>query len=124
MSLKFECPHCTCRLSAGSELYSQEIRCPECFGVLLVPRPEEIGVHTAGAESVQFLCPHCNRKLSARTHQFGKEMPCPHGDCDRPVLVPNPEWRSVSNAILETGNVNVAELIAQAERLNRKAADR
>ncbi len=99
MSLKFECPHCDARLSAEPELYHTEIDCPTCAHTFVVPTPEDLG-HPA-EEKIKFLCPGCGRKLSATEAQFGTEMPCPFTDCEKPVIVPRPEWKPVPTTRLK-----------------------
>ena len=121
MTLKFECPHCQARLSAENGLFGNQIDCPECSQALIVPTPEELGVveEPVDPSTLKFLCPHCDRRLSAVSHQFGKEMPCPHDDCQKPVLVPCPEWKPIPTTLLRHGSSNANDLVKQAEELTR-----
>lgn len=96
--LKFECPHCETRLSAEPELFRKEITCPDCMKPFIVPTPEDL---VGDVDKVKFLCPFCNRKLSAGPEQFGTEMPCPFTDCEKPLMVPRPEWKPVPTTRLK-----------------------
>jgi DNA-directed RNA polymerase subunit RPC12/RpoP len=92
MPLRFECPHCSSRLSAGRELFHTILDCPDCGKEFMVPTPEDIKLPT---HTLKFICPHCRRKLSATPEQFGTEMPCPFVNCGKPVQVPEPDWKSI-----------------------------
>lgn len=92
MPLRFECPNCSARLSAGKELFHAILDCPECGKEFMVPAPEDIKLP---GEELKFVCPHCRRKLSARPEQFGTEMPCPFSNCGKLLRVPEPDWRPV-----------------------------
>lgn len=103
MSFPFECPHCGTGLSAAPGLARVEIPCPDCGRKFPIPRPEDVKVvldrdREGPSKGVKFLCPFCDRKLSATPDQFGTEMPCPFTDCQKPVLVPNPEWKTGGRA--------------------------
>lgn len=95
MPLRFECPHCSARLSAGKELFHSILDCPACGQEFMVPAPEDIKLPTT---ELKFVCPHCRRKLSASPDQFGKEMPCPFTSCGKVLRVPEPEWRPAAGA--------------------------
>jgi DNA-directed RNA polymerase subunit RPC12/RpoP len=92
MPLRFECPHCSSRLSAGRELFHTILDCPDCGKEFMVPTPEDIKLPT---HTLKFICPHCRRKLSATPEQFGTEMPCPFVNCGKPIQVPEPDWKSI-----------------------------
>lgn len=98
MVLKFECPHCEARLSAGPDLFRSQTHCPECHNLFVVPNPEDL---SGPDEMIKFLCPFCNRKLSAVPVQYGREMPCPFTDCQKPLMVPHPEWKPVPTSRLK-----------------------
>lgn len=123
MSLKFDCPHCHARLSAEPEHYGKKVDCPECSMALMVPRPQDIGAALQDHhDTVKFLCPHCNRRLSAVSHQFGKEMPCPHADCQKPVLIPRPEWKPIPTTLLKQGSPDTDDLIKKAQEMTGKTS--
>lgn len=89
---------------------------------LMVPRPQDIGAPPEDhQDTVKFLCPHCNRRLSAVSHQFGKEMPCPHADCQKPVLIPRPEWKPIPTTLLKKGSPDTNELIKKAQEMTGKS---
>lgn len=92
MPLRFECPYCSSRLSAGKELFRVVMDCPDCGKEFMVPAPEDIKLPT---HDLKFVCPACRRKLSATPDQFGTEMPCPYTDCGQLLQVPEPEWKLV-----------------------------
>lgn len=92
MPLRFECPHCSSRLSASKELFHTVMNCPDCSEEFMVPAPEDIKLPS---EETKFVCPSCHRKLSATPEQCGTEMPCPFSDCDEILHVPEGEWRRV-----------------------------
>jgi DNA-directed RNA polymerase subunit RPC12/RpoP len=96
MPLRFECPHCSSRLSAGKELYHTVFDCPDCHEKFMVPAPQDIKLPT---DSIKFVCPHCRRKLSATPEQFGTEMPCPFVNCALPIQVPSQEWKSLGDSL-------------------------
>ncbi|MDF1755601.1 MAG: hypothetical protein P1U89_22620 [Verrucomicrobiales bacterium] len=120
MSLKFSCPNCQARLSATPDLYHKQIDCPECSRALIVPKPEEIGAPPENLTVVKFLCPHCSQRLSALPPQFGQEMPCPHADCQKPVMVPRPEWKPIPTTLLKKGSIGANELVQKAQQMTRK----
>lgn len=86
MPLRFECPHCSLRLSAGRDMYHVVTDCPECSKEFMIPAPEDIKLPT---DEIKFVCPTCKRKLSATPEQFGTEMPCPFTDCQIVLQVPD-----------------------------------
>lgn len=92
MPLRFECPHCSARLSAGRDLFHSILGCPECNGEFMVPAPEDIKLPS---DQLKFICPHCRRKLSATREQFGTEMPCPFDDCREILKVPDGGWKRI-----------------------------
>jgi len=95
MPLRFECPHCSSRLSAGKDLFHTALDCPNCGKEFLVPAPQDIKLPS---DKLKFICPHCRRKLSATPEQFGTEMPCPFTNCGKPIRVPEPEWRNIGDS--------------------------
>ncbi|NNE93881.1 MAG: hypothetical protein HKN23_19705 [Verrucomicrobiales bacterium] len=116
MSLKFECPNCkevipTDPLDAG-----QPTDCPACKWTVMIPK---VDVLVGNRDVMKFLCPACGRKLSADQSQFGTEMPCPYTDCEKPVLIPRPEWKPVPTSIIQNGESNPNDLIAEAEEKTR-----
>jgi len=100
MPLRFECPHCSARLSSGRDLYHSVAECPECGQDFMVPAPEDIKLPT---ENLKFICPRCRRKLSARPEQFDTEMPCPYTDCDEILKVPAGSWQRIDLPSEESG---------------------
>ena len=121
MALKFECPHCQSRLSAEPELYGVQVDCPECSQALIVPNAEEVGANEPTEEFLKFLCPHCTRRISAMQRHFGRELPCPHQDCQKPVLVPRPDWKPIPTTLLVNGSANVNDLVEKAKKMTRKS---
>ncbi|MGL4465054.1 MAG: hypothetical protein ACRDD1_19585 [Planctomycetia bacterium] len=61
VKLKFRCPNCDAKLSAGSKHAGKEVRCPGCTAPLIVPpvtilvaaKPRTLAPHVADAESVE-----------------------------------------------------------------------
>lgn len=92
MPLRFECPKCEARLSAGSELFHKVVACPDCGADFMVPAPQDIKLPS---ENIKFFCPHCRRKLSATPDQFGTSMPCPYTDCGKMLDVPEASWKRI-----------------------------
>lgn len=92
MPLRFECPHCSARLSAGKELFHTILECPDCSGEFMVPAPEDIKLPS---DEIKFICPQCRRKLSATPEQAGTEMPCPFTDCEAILHVPEGGWKPI-----------------------------
>lgn len=98
-SIHFSCPQCRTRLSAQRDQIGTPATCPECEWTFYVPsvdEKEDEGV-------IKFFCPFCNRKLSATADQFAREIPCPFDDCQKPVLVPSPEWKALPPVAPEPG---------------------
>jgi DNA-directed RNA polymerase subunit RPC12/RpoP len=92
MPLRFECPHCESRLSAGKEFFHTVSQCPDCGKEFMVPAPQDIKLPT---DEVKFVCPGCRRKLSAKPEQFGTEMPCPFTDCEEILMVPDAGYKRI-----------------------------
>jgi DNA-directed RNA polymerase subunit RPC12/RpoP len=92
MPLRFECPHCSSRLSAESQLFHAVIDCPDCGKEFIVPAPQDIKLPT---DEIKFICPGCRRKLSATPEQWGTDMPCPYTDCEEIIHIPESGWKKI-----------------------------
>ena len=117
-SIRFNCPNCRAKLSAEPDQYGSPASCPECNWSFYVPYLEG---ETNRDALVKFFCPHCSRKLSATKEQFATEMPCPFTDCQKPVLVPRPDWKSVPTTLLRSGKAEISRLVKEGEAINRPA---
>ena len=94
MSLRFERPHCSARLSAKADLFHTVMDCPKCGGEVMVPAPEDIKKAT---DEVKFVCMHCRRKLSATPDLFGTEMACLFRDCGEILVIPDLHGRTIED---------------------------
>lgn len=94
MSLRFERPHCSARLSAKADLFHTVMDCPKSGGEFMVPSPEDIKKAT---EEVKFVFMHCRRKLSATPDLFGTEMACPFRDCGEILVIPDLRGRTIED---------------------------
>ena len=117
MSLQFDCPNCGQTIPTDASHAGQPVDCPKCSWTVMIPKVE---VLIENRDMIKFLCPSCGRKLSATRPQFGNEMPCPYTDCEKPILIPRPEWKPVPTTIIQTGGENPNVLVAEAEELTRK----
>ena len=76
MAIKFGCPKCGKRLSAGDDYAGKEGRC-KCGAVLIVP---------GDSDRMKFKCTQCGGGISVRKAHAGKKGKCP--TCHNAVRVP------------------------------------
>ncbi len=115
MSLKFTCPNCNEAIPADPTHAGGSTNCPKCDWIVRIPKIDTL---VGSRERIKFLCPSCGRKLSATTEQYGTEMPCPYTDCEKPILIPRPEW-SPAPTSFSRGEVRPSKLVSDAEELTR-----
>ena len=116
MSLKFTCPNCNKAIPTDPTDAGGSTNCPECDWIVRIPKIDTL---VGSRERIKFLCPSCGRKLSATTAQYGTEMPCPYTDCEKPILIPRPEWSPAPIGGSPGDDVRPSKLVSNAEQLTR-----
>ena len=81
------CPHCVGSFLVDSTMAGQEALCPNCKGMVIIPRVEIAPPPVPPAEPTnQFACPVCFQAFGALASMAGQQVMCPH--CGSTVVVP------------------------------------
>jgi DNA-directed RNA polymerase subunit RPC12/RpoP len=92
--IKIKCPHCKQPLEAPEEMLGEQINCPSCNGLILLPKPAPLpqpatkGCPYCGEQvlAIAKKCKHCGEILDAslkKQRQVETSVPAP------PPLVPS-----------------------------------
>jgi len=77
--IRFDCPHCKCRLTATKEGAGDNRTCPRCHSTITVPAAVET------VQMVRFNCPNCQKRLKAFPEESCNSTRCPK--CGVPIKV-------------------------------------